>query len=122
MNLFRRKMKHPPCFLPRVLLSTVGQAGSRGGRALISIAKQLSERRREGGESVLCRAHWEQPGPFEVVICPDSGEGRQIEMSFDNNRQSQLSSDLATTGDREKGRQEGTGMQTEKGTRTEKNK
>lgn len=45
---------------------------------------------------VLGQPHWERPGdsqPFEVVMSPDSWEGRQIEMSFDNGRQPLLSSD-----------------------------
>ena len=65
----------------------------KGARALISIAEQRGERE---GASVLGRPHWERPGdsqPFEVVICPDPREGRQIEMSFDDDRQPPLSSD-----------------------------
>ncbi len=67
----------------------------KGARALISIAEQRAERKGEG-ESARARAHWDRPGdspPFEVVICPNPREGRQIEMSFDNDRQPPLSPD-----------------------------
>lgn len=67
----------------------------KGAWALISIAEQRAEGEGEG-ESALARAHWERPGdsqPFEVVICPNPRDGRQIEMSFDDDRQPPLSSD-----------------------------
>lgn len=84
-----------PILLERVLFSTEGQAHSRGAWALISIAELWGERERVA-ESVLRRPHWGRPGesqPFEVVICSNLREGRQIEMSFDNDRQPLLWND-----------------------------
>lgn len=78
----------------------------KGAWALISIAEQKGEREREGeGDSVPGPPHWERPGdsqPFEVVICPGPKEGRQIEMSIDNDRQPPLSSDWDTLRSRER--------------------
>lgn len=87
-----------PVLQERVLFSMEGQACSRGpGPSSVLLSSGLREVEKEGvRQSVLHGPHWERPGesqPFEVVICPNPREGRQIEMSFDDDRQPLLSSD-----------------------------